>query len=128
MSFESIPEQPGATEATESPSPAGDAGGEAVCVVILGETVDGKRFRPSDWNERLHGTLRALDEEEYQACHDFVHLTTLGGRKCVQVDCRLREEDERLFDFFLHFARDNNLQMRELTKAELEKARRGESD
>ena len=95
-------------------------------MVIEGETIDGKRFRPSDWNERLHGTLRALDEDEYQACEGFVHLTTLDGRKCVQVDCRLREEDERLFNFFLRFARDNNLRVRELTEAELEKMRQSE--
>ena len=95
--------------------------------MIQGETADGKRFRPSDWNERLHGTLRALDEDEYQACHDFVHLTTMGGRKCVQVDCKLRKQDERLFNFFLRFARDNNLRTREFTAEEWEKARNSES-
>lgn len=94
-------------------------------MLILGETLDGKRFRPSDWNERLHGTLRALDEDEYLACQEFVHLATVEGWKCVQVDCKLREEDERLFDFFMRFARDNNLRTREYSRAEWERTREG---
>lgn len=121
------PETPesGAVAAAESSAPAGNGGGEPVCVVIEGETTEGKRFRPSDWNERLHGTLRALDEDEYQACQGYVHITTVGGVKCVQVDCRLREEDERLFNFFLRFARDNHLRTREFTAEEWEKVRQG---
>ena len=119
------PTAPAASGADQAPAPggAGDVGAEPACVVIEGETLDGKRFRPSDWNERLHGTLRALDEDEYQACHDFVHLTTMGGRKCVQVDCQLREQDERLFNFFLRFARDNNLRTREFTAEQWQQAR-----
>ena len=105
--------------ASESPA----AGGRPGCVVIEGVTADGKRFRPSDWNERLHGTLRALDDEDYQAFRGFVHLATLDGGKCVRVDCRLRDENERLYDFFVRFARDNNLRTRELSDDEWRRAR-----
>ena len=117
----------GETGESQAPSPSGGAAAGPACVVIEGETTEGKRFRPSDWNERLHGTLRALDEDEYQACHGFVRLTTMGGRKCVQVDCKLREQDERLFNFFLRFARDNHLRTREFTAEEWEQARKGEN-
>lgn len=125
MSLQS-PTDSAVSGADPTPSAEAGAGGAPVCFVIEGETEDGKRFRPSDWNERLHGTLRALDEDEYQACHDFVHLTTMGGRKCVQVDCKLREQDERLFNFFLRFARDNKLRTREFTAEQWEKARSNE--
>ena len=123
MSPDSTPERSGGVSG-DSDSPAAADGGVRV-LVIEGETADGKRFRPSDWNERLHGTLRALDDEEYLACQDFVHLATVDGRKCVQVDYRLREEDERLFNFFLRFARDNNLRTREFSLSEWEKVRAG---
>ena len=79
-------------------------------MVILGKTQTGGRFRPSDWCERLHGVLRALDEEDAAAFAGCVRLVNYQGNKAVWVDRRLQDENEQLFSFFRRFADDNQLQ------------------
>lgn len=79
-------------------------------LVILGKTSAGGRFRPSDWCERLHGVLRALDDDEAAELADMVHLINYEGDKAVLIDRRLQEANEQLFGFFSRFANDNNLQ------------------
>ena len=41
-------------------------------IIIMGQTTDGGKFRPSDWCERLHGALRSLGEEEANLYSDYV--------------------------------------------------------
>lgn len=87
-------------------------------LVILGKTEGGGRFRPSDWCDRLYGVLRALDEEDAEACADFVHLVNYEGNKAVMVDRQLEEANEQLFKFFSRFAADNNLMTVRLARAD----------
>ncbi|MGI9338895.1 MAG: DUF3579 domain-containing protein [Gammaproteobacteria bacterium] len=79
-------------------------------LVILGKTRAGGRFRPSDWCERLHGVLRALDEEDAAEFADMVRLVNYEGNKAVWIDRRLQGANEQLFNFFSRFADDNQLQ------------------
>ena len=78
-------------------------------VVICGETVEGKKFRPSDWCDRLHSTLRALDAEDYEECAEYVHLINSGVGKGVRIDRRLQKINPMLFNFFMNFVKSNNL-------------------
>ena len=53
--------------------------------VIIGLTLDGKRFRPSDWAERLCGTMSVFGAERRMAYSPYVQPGTLDGEKCVFV-------------------------------------------
>ena len=82
-------------------------------VFIQGKTKDGKTFRPSDWAERLAGTMscfrpdggggRLIGYSPYCVPRD------IGGVKGVLVNAEVREMEPMAWDFVMHFARDNNL-------------------
>lgn len=78
-------------------------------MLIKGETKDGKRFRPSDWCDRLHSTLRALDADEYEECAPFVQLVNSGGSKGILINPKLAEANPMLYKFFMNFINDNEL-------------------
>lgn len=81
---------------------------------IQGITKNGKKFRPSDWSERLAGVMSCFGPGargpnarlQYSL---YVRPTMLGDLKCVILDSRLREIEPMAFDFVLNFAKDNDL-------------------
>lgn len=91
-------------------------------LVIEGITLEGMVFRPSDWIERLIGTLSSygedrrsgarpytgVDRRQRQEC--FVQAQMIDGRKCLVVDCRLRESNPAAFHFLQEFIQNNRLQ------------------
>ncbi|MCA8277717.1 DUF3579 domain-containing protein [Burkholderia sp. AU30280] len=81
---------------------------------IQGITKDGKKFRPSDWSERLAGVMAcfgpgASGPNARLKYSLYVRPTMLGDLKCVILDSRLRDVEPMAFDFVLNFAKDNNL-------------------
>ena len=86
-------------------------------VWILGVTVDGQTFRPSDWAERLAGVMSSFrpggaapgDHLSYSPW--CVPTTNDAGQKCVIVHVDLRDAEVMAWDFVLNFARDNQLQV-----------------
>jgi hypothetical protein len=98
-------QKPPLTDAEVSAA-AGDA---SRFIIITPETTAGKRFRPSDWSDRLIGALHILGEEEFEKYSEYVHQVNYGGAKCVMIDRRLEDADARMFRFFMRFAADNDL-------------------
>lgn len=87
-------------------------------VFILGLTLNGKTFRPSDWAERLAGVMSPFRPGGPQPGSHLRYSpwcipTTLDGVKCVVVHRDLRAHDVMAWDFVLNFARDNDLQVSE---------------
>ncbi len=80
--------------------------------VIIGLTVSGERFRPSDWAERLCGVMSQFGTDQRMRYSPYVQPVTSGGVKCVVVDARLRELEPLAYQFMQNFARDNELQVR----------------
>jgi len=80
-------------------------------VIIRGLTLDGGKFRPSDWAERLCGAVASYGPGRRIIFHPSVRLATLEGVKSVVIDADLEQRDEMLFDFLLDFAKDNKLQI-----------------
>jgi hypothetical protein len=78
-------------------------------IIIRGITTSGRTFRPSDWAERLAGILSTFDEDNRLGYSPCVKPTTLDGVKCVVVSKRLKELDERAYNFLLGFGRENDL-------------------
>jgi hypothetical protein len=80
--------------------------------VIVGLTVDGERFRPSDWAERLCGVMSQFGADQRMRYSPYVQPRTIQGVKCVVVDVRLRELEPLAYQFMQNFARDNELEVR----------------
>lgn len=79
--------------------------------IIRGVTKDGKRFRPSDWAERLTGAVASYGPGRRMIPHPKVRMANLDGVVCVIVDADLERDDPMLFSFLMNFGTGNNLQI-----------------
>ena len=79
--------------------------------IIVGLTSEGKRFRPSDWAERLSGVLSAFCTEKRMKYSPFVSPGFYNDAKAVFVDGDLYDADPMAYRFVLNFAVDNDLQL-----------------
>ncbi len=80
--------------------------------VIVGVTQEGKKFRPSDWADRLCGTMSAFGSDHRMMYSPYVRPgSTEKGEKTVIVDARLYDIEPLAYKFLVHFAADNNLRV-----------------
>lgn len=87
--------------------------------VIIGVTEDGRRFRPSDWAERLAGVMASFrpsrsrsrdgQGQQHLSYSPYVVPSSHEGYKCVIVDRRLHDIEPLAHHFVLSFALDNKL-------------------
>lgn len=81
--------------------------------VIVGRTVHGKSFRPSDWAERLCGVMSHFRPRRSAGSHltysPYVMPGQHEGQKAVFVDAALYGLDAMAYRFLQNFARDNEL-------------------
>jgi len=87
-------------------------------ILIQGITHEGRRFRPSDWAERLAGVMSqfrpgsaAKQPGRYLGYSPWCVPTVTDGVKCIVVNTALREYEPMAWDFVMNFARDNDLQV-----------------
>ncbi|MEY3912608.1 MAG: hypothetical protein RL509_652 [Pseudomonadota bacterium] len=85
-------------------------------VIILGTTLEGKAFRPSDWAERLAGVMSQFRPGGAVAGSHLSYSpwcvpNSIDGVKCVIVHTDLRQAEPMAWDFVMNFARDNELQI-----------------
>lgn len=84
--------------------------------LIFGHTVSGKRFRPSDWAERLAGVMAQFKpsgarHREHHLCYSPYCMPILvNGERCIVLSPALAEIEPRAYRFVLNFARDNDLE------------------
>lgn len=79
--------------------------------VILGWTKQGKKFRPSDWAERLCGVLSQVRATRKTRYSPYISPGDYDGEKAVFVDAALRTADPDAYNFVLGFVRENNLKV-----------------
>lgn len=97
---------------------------------IHGVTTSGKKFRPSDWSERLAGVMacygpKAKGTEGLNSRLQYslyVRPTIVGDLKCVILDARLHDIEPMAFDFVLNFAKDNDLVVTQACELDLDQA------
>ena len=85
-------------------------------VFIQGLTKDGRAFRPSDWTERLAGTMSCFrpggsvgGRGAFIGYSPYCVPRHIDGVKGVVVDASLRDLEPMAWDFVMNFARDNGL-------------------
>lgn len=89
-------------------------------LIIHGRTVDGQRFRPSDWAERLAGALSQFRPEG--SLHNpltyspYAMPRVMEGVPCVLIDHRLRDLEPLAWKFACDFAASNRLQTSDVTE------------
>lgn len=84
--------------------------------VIIGVTQAGRKFRPSDWAERLCGVMSAFGSARRMTYSPYVQPGDRNGDKCVYVDGRIHDVEPMAYVFLVNFARDNDLQVQPWTE------------
>ena len=83
-------------------------------LIIKGITRDGRKFRPSDWAQRLTTSVATQTRGRRIRFHPKVRMASIEGVNAVVVDVSLKEDDPMLFDFLVNFAKGNELQIEEV--------------
>ncbi len=85
---------------------------DAVCyfdeIIIEGITVDGVKFRPSDWVDRLCGMLAVFDNQKV-TYSPYLRPMIHDDMSCVAVKKSLQTANSDAFKFIMQFAEDNKL-------------------
>ncbi len=80
-------------------------------IVIEGVTEDGRTFRPSDWIERISGSLSTFGMDRRIRYSHYVQPQVIDGRKCLVLDPDLKGVNPSAFSFLVDFARGNKLKI-----------------
>jgi len=78
-------------------------------LVIESVREDGKRFRPSDWIERLSANMGTFGADHRLHYAESVKPGMVDGEKCLLVNASLEIENPEAFSFIMGFARSNGL-------------------
>ena len=80
-------------------------------IVIEGITSQGKPFRPSDWAERMSGTLASFKNSRIYYSPLLQPSVNTEGYKCVLLDPKLKESSPQIYQAIIEFAKANNLKI-----------------
>jgi len=78
-------------------------------IVIEGITPQGKVFRPSDWAERMSGSLASFKNSRIHYSPLLQPSVNTKGNRCVLLDPKLKETSPLVYQSILDFAKANNL-------------------
>lgn len=79
-------------------------------IIIEGVTADGEAFRPSDWAERVSGSLSTFRNHRIYYS-PLLKPAVQNENKCLVLDKSLKESNPKLYEHILEFARKNNLKI-----------------
>ena len=82
-------------------------------ILIMGQTKEGKKFRPSDWAERLYYTVASYGKKGRIVFNPLVYLNQEDNSKCFVINTTLQDKDPMIYDFLVDFAVSNELEMRD---------------
>ncbi len=79
-------------------------------LVIESVREDGKRFRPSDWIERISANMGTFGPDHRLHYADTVRPAMVNGEKCLVVDqVQLEAQNPEALSYIMQFARSNHL-------------------
>lgn len=85
------------------------ASGQDKAIIIQGVTKDGRKFRPSDWAERMSGMLSTFGEDHRIHYSPQLKPLSFGGNKCIALDPALKQTNPAVFNQIMDFAERNEL-------------------
>lgn len=80
-------------------------------LVITGIQENGKKFRPSDWAERLSSTLASFHPDNRLRYSSGVQPCMIEGEYCLIVARWLKAADPAAYDYVMGFAQANQLRI-----------------
>ena len=80
-------------------------------IKIEGVTADGKKFRPSDWAQRMSGRLASFKDRRLRYSPLLSLSHDENGYQCILLDPELKKKGPTLYESILEFARKNNLKI-----------------
>jgi len=89
-------------------------------IVIEGVTESGEQFRPSDWAERMSGSLCTFNNHRI-VYSPLLQPSVKAGAKCVVLDPSLKESNPELYQSIMEFVRENKLKTHEEEEADSKK-------
>lgn len=78
-------------------------------IIIQGVTKDGRKFRPSDWAERMSGMLSRFGEDHRIHYSPQLKPISFNGNKCISIDLELQQSNPAVFNQLIDFAKRNDL-------------------
>lgn len=79
--------------------------------IIEGYTEDGRKFRPSDWIDRIASMMASYGSSHRLVFSDLLHPELQNGQKCLIIDTELEIKDPTMFEYVMNFAKSNNLRI-----------------
>lgn len=80
-------------------------------IVIEGVDINGHKFRPSDWAERVAAILASYDEDRRLRYSMDVSPCTIQGMRCLMVAKDMEQRNPDGYRFVMQFANDNHLRV-----------------
>jgi hypothetical protein len=91
-------------------------------IIIEGITENGRKFRPSDWAERMSGALSTFGRDHRIQYSPLLQPMTVNGVKCVAVDPQLKDSAPEMFAYIMRWADANHLNVIETDDEQMDKA------
>lgn len=85
--------------------------------MIEGRTESGETFRPSDWAERMSGSLCTFNNRRI-TYSPLLQPTVRDGCSCVLLDPELKDANPSLYESILEFAEKNHLRLSDTEEKE----------
>lgn len=82
-------------------------------IIIEGITHTGRKFRPSDWAERMSGSLSTFGRDQRIRYSPLLQPLTVDGVKCVAIDPKMQDQFPEMFSYIMGWANGNDLVVRE---------------
>lgn len=79
--------------------------------IIEGYTEEGKKFRPSDWIDRISSMMASYGASHRLVFSELLHPELYHGQKCLIIDTHLEEVNPEMFEYVMDFVKSNNLKM-----------------
>lgn len=91
-----------------------DAAKQNCRLVIESVSEDGRKFRPSDWIERISASLGSFGPDHRLHYSKAAEPRVINGEKCLVVDKALHEKNPAAYEYILNFAKTNRLRVHEV--------------
>lgn len=78
-------------------------------IVVKGTNRDGRKFRPSDWIERLASCFASYTAQKRLAWHEGCKPVYINDEKCLAIDTTLQSDAPAIWNHVINFVTSNNL-------------------
>lgn len=87
-------------------------------IIIEGITTNGRKFRPSDWAERMSGMLSTFGRDQRIRYSPLLYPLTINGVKCISIDPDMQKYHPEIFAYIMQWAESNRLNISEIKNEE----------